>query len=45
MPWPEDVRGPLHARRGDVLADIGFTPVETAGRISAVLAAKEDPAA
>ncbi|MFF8946791.1 1-deoxy-D-xylulose-5-phosphate synthase [Streptomyces sp. NPDC014864] len=30
-----------HAKRGEVLADIGLTPVEIAGRISASLAAKE----
>ncbi|WP_055697312.1 MULTISPECIES: 1-deoxy-D-xylulose-5-phosphate synthase [Streptomyces] len=30
-----------HAKRGEVLADIGLTPVEIAGRISATLAAKE----
>ncbi len=30
-----------HAKRGEVLADIGLTPVEIAGRISAGLAAKE----
>ncbi|WP_328907043.1 1-deoxy-D-xylulose-5-phosphate synthase [Streptomyces sp. NBC_00234] len=29
-----------HAKRGEVLADIGLTPVEIAGQISAVLAAK-----
>lgn len=33
-----------HAKRGEVLADIGLTPVETAGRISACLAAKDEPA-
>ncbi|QDY79968.1 hypothetical protein [Streptomyces qinzhouensis] len=33
-----------HAERGEVLADIGPTPVETADRISAVPAAKENPA-
>ncbi|MFH8607107.1 1-deoxy-D-xylulose-5-phosphate synthase [Streptomyces sp. NPDC018029] len=31
-----------HAKRGEVLADLGLTPVEIAGRISATLAAKED---
>ncbi|MFI9588212.1 1-deoxy-D-xylulose-5-phosphate synthase [Streptomyces sp. NPDC052236] len=31
-----------HAKRGEVLADIGLTPVEIAGRISAALAAKEN---
>ncbi|MEW2420613.1 1-deoxy-D-xylulose-5-phosphate synthase [Streptomyces nigra] len=30
-----------HAKRGEVLADIGLTPVEVAGRISASLALKE----
>ncbi|MFD4948992.1 1-deoxy-D-xylulose-5-phosphate synthase [Streptomyces sp. NPDC058239] len=30
-----------HGRRAEVLADIGLTPVEVAGRISAALAAKE----
>lgn len=30
-----------HAKRGEVLADIGLTPVEVAGRISASLAVKE----
>ncbi|GAA3378432.1 1-deoxy-D-xylulose-5-phosphate synthase [Streptomyces sannanensis] len=30
-----------HAKRGEVLADIGLTPVEIAGRISAALAGKE----
>jgi 1-deoxy-D-xylulose-5-phosphate synthase len=30
-----------HAKRGEVLADIGLTPVEIAGRISAALAVKE----
>ncbi|MFE0170721.1 1-deoxy-D-xylulose-5-phosphate synthase [Streptomyces sp. NPDC059002] len=30
-----------HAKRGEVLADLGLTPVEIAGRISATLAAKE----
>ncbi|MEU1039200.1 hypothetical protein ACFYP4_11905 [Streptomyces sp. NPDC005551] len=30
-----------HARRGEVLAGIGLTPVEIAGRISAGLAAKD----
>ncbi|WKX73345.1 1-deoxy-D-xylulose-5-phosphate synthase [Streptomyces sp. XD-27] len=30
-----------HAKRGEVLADIGLTPAEIAGRISATLAAKE----
>ncbi|MGV9315899.1 1-deoxy-D-xylulose-5-phosphate synthase [Streptomyces sp. NPDC003691] len=34
-----------HAKRGEVLADIGLTPVEIAGRISAVLAVKEAEAA
>jgi len=29
-----------HAKRGEVLADIGLTPVEVAGRISASLAVK-----
>ncbi|GGV33994.1 1-deoxy-D-xylulose-5-phosphate synthase 1 [Streptomyces longisporoflavus] len=33
-----------HAKRGEVLADIGLTPVEIAGRISATLAAKEHTA-
>jgi 1-deoxy-D-xylulose-5-phosphate synthase len=32
-----------HARRGELLADIGLTPVEVAGRISASLAGKEKP--
>ncbi|MFF0448866.1 1-deoxy-D-xylulose-5-phosphate synthase [Streptomyces sp. NPDC004609] len=31
-----------HAKRGEVLADIGLTPVEIAGRISAAMAAKEN---
>ncbi|WP_216588253.1 1-deoxy-D-xylulose-5-phosphate synthase [Streptomyces brasiliscabiei] len=31
-----------HAKRGEVLADIGLTPVEIAGRISASLAARDD---
>jgi 1-deoxy-D-xylulose-5-phosphate synthase len=31
-----------HAKRGEVLADIGLTPVEIAGRISACLAAKDE---
>ncbi|WP_405997408.1 1-deoxy-D-xylulose-5-phosphate synthase [Streptomyces sp. NBC_00829] len=31
-----------HAKRGEVLADIGLTPVEIAGRISAALAGKEN---
>ncbi|MBD0747876.1 1-deoxy-D-xylulose-5-phosphate synthase [Streptomyces sp. CBMA152] len=31
-----------HAKRGEVLADIGLTPVEIAGRISAALAAKDE---
>ncbi|MFD7667507.1 1-deoxy-D-xylulose-5-phosphate synthase [Streptomyces sp. NPDC059788] len=31
-----------HAKRGEVLADIGLTPAEIAGRISASLARKED---
>ncbi|WP_306806651.1 transketolase C-terminal domain-containing protein, partial [Streptomyces sp. DH12] len=30
-----------HAKRGEVLADIGLTPVDVAGRISASLAAGE----
>ncbi|NUK44164.1 1-deoxy-D-xylulose-5-phosphate synthase [Streptomyces lunaelactis] len=30
-----------HAKRGEVLADIGLTPVEIAGRISASMAVKE----
>ncbi|MEU6477288.1 1-deoxy-D-xylulose-5-phosphate synthase [Streptomyces sp. NPDC047017] len=30
-----------HAKRGEVLADIGLTPVEVAGRIGASLAARE----
>ncbi|MGA4845395.1 1-deoxy-D-xylulose-5-phosphate synthase [Streptomyces sp. G5(2025)] len=30
-----------HAKRGEVLADLGLTPVEIAGRISATLAVKE----
>ncbi|MFC5799961.1 1-deoxy-D-xylulose-5-phosphate synthase [Streptomyces formicae] len=30
-----------HAKRGEVLADIGLTPVEIAGRISAALARRE----
>jgi 1-deoxy-D-xylulose-5-phosphate synthase len=30
-----------HAKRGEVLADIGLTPVEIAGRISAALAVKD----
>ncbi|MGI5479649.1 1-deoxy-D-xylulose-5-phosphate synthase [Streptomyces lavendofoliae] len=33
-----------HAKRGEVLADIGLTPVEIAGRISAALAGKESDA-
>ncbi|GAA2502282.1 1-deoxy-D-xylulose-5-phosphate synthase [Streptomyces gobitricini] len=31
-----------HAKRGEVLADIGLTPVEIAGRISGALARKEN---
>ena len=31
-----------HAKRGEVLADIGLTPVDVAGRISASLALGED---
>ncbi|MFC8080030.1 1-deoxy-D-xylulose-5-phosphate synthase [Streptomyces sp. NPDC057307] len=31
-----------HAKRGEVLADIGLTPVEIAGRISAALTRKEN---
>ncbi|QYX75996.1 1-deoxy-D-xylulose-5-phosphate synthase [Streptomyces akebiae] len=31
-----------HAKRGEVLADIGLTPVEIAGRISASLAARDE---
>ncbi|KOU53121.1 1-deoxy-D-xylulose-5-phosphate synthase [Streptomyces sp. WM6378] len=34
-----------HAKRGEVLADIGLTPVEVAGRIGAALAATEEAAA
>ncbi|MFD9792725.1 1-deoxy-D-xylulose-5-phosphate synthase [Streptomyces sp. NPDC059070] len=34
-----------HAKRAEVLADIGLTPVEIAGRISAALAARQDAAA
>ncbi|WP_455357256.1 1-deoxy-D-xylulose-5-phosphate synthase [Streptomyces sp. SYSU K217416] len=34
-----------HAKRGEVLADIGLTPVEIAGRISAALAQKAQQAA
>ncbi|MFF4182574.1 1-deoxy-D-xylulose-5-phosphate synthase [Streptomyces sp. NPDC001691] len=34
-----------HAKRGEVLADIGLTPVEVAGRIGAALAAMEEAAA
>ncbi|MFE9533666.1 1-deoxy-D-xylulose-5-phosphate synthase [Streptomyces sp. NPDC006691] len=33
-----------HAKRGEVLADIGLTPVEIAGRIGAALAATEEAA-
>ncbi len=33
-----------HAKRGEVLADIGLTPAEIAGRISASLARKENDA-
>ncbi|MFJ8647729.1 1-deoxy-D-xylulose-5-phosphate synthase [Streptomyces sp. NPDC093546] len=33
-----------HAKRGEVLADIGLTPVEIAGRISAALGRKENEA-
>ncbi|MFC8916463.1 1-deoxy-D-xylulose-5-phosphate synthase [Streptomyces sp. NPDC057116] len=33
-----------HAKRGEVLADIGLTPVEIAGRISQALAGKENDA-
>ncbi|MFI6349085.1 1-deoxy-D-xylulose-5-phosphate synthase [Streptomyces sp. NPDC050560] len=33
-----------HAKRGEVLADIGLTPVEIAGRIGGALAAKENDA-
>ena len=32
-----------HAKRGEVLADIGLTPVEIAGRISASLAVEDEP--
>ncbi len=32
-----------HAKRGEVLADIGLTPVEIAGRISASLAVGQEP--
>ncbi|WP_327705871.1 1-deoxy-D-xylulose-5-phosphate synthase [Streptomyces decoyicus] len=32
-----------HAKRGELLADIGLTPAEIAGRISAALARKESP--
>lgn len=31
-----------HAKRGEVLADIGLTPVEIAGQISAALARQEE---
>jgi len=31
-----------HAKRGEVLADIGLTPVEIAGRVSAALAVKDE---
>ncbi|MDR3084399.1 MAG: 1-deoxy-D-xylulose-5-phosphate synthase, partial [Streptomyces sp.] len=31
-----------HAKRGEVLADIGLTPVEVAGRISACLATRNE---
>ncbi|GAA1008032.1 1-deoxy-D-xylulose-5-phosphate synthase [Streptomyces sp. LB8] len=34
-----------HARRGEVLADVGLTPVDVAGRIGASLAAREQAAA
>ncbi|MFE3181180.1 1-deoxy-D-xylulose-5-phosphate synthase [Streptomyces violascens] len=34
-----------HAKRAEVLADIGLTPVEVAGRIGAALAATEEAAA
>ncbi|MFI1797350.1 1-deoxy-D-xylulose-5-phosphate synthase [Streptomyces sp. NPDC020379] len=34
-----------HAKRGEVLADLGLTPAEIAGRISAALARKEAAAA
>ncbi|MFH8982954.1 1-deoxy-D-xylulose-5-phosphate synthase [Streptomyces varsoviensis] len=34
-----------HAKRGEVLADIGLTPVEIAGRVSAALARTTAPAA
>ncbi|WKK24938.1 1-deoxy-D-xylulose-5-phosphate synthase [Streptomyces olivoreticuli] len=34
-----------HAKRGEVLADLGLTPAEIAGRISAALARKEATAA
>ncbi|MFD7164457.1 1-deoxy-D-xylulose-5-phosphate synthase [Streptomyces violascens] len=34
-----------HAKRAEVLADIGLTPVEVAGRIGATLAATEEAAA
>ncbi|MGW0581450.1 transketolase C-terminal domain-containing protein, partial [Streptomyces sp. NPDC002920] len=30
-----------HAKRGEVLADVGLTPVEVAGRIGASLAVKD----
>ncbi|WP_369212126.1 1-deoxy-D-xylulose-5-phosphate synthase [Streptomyces flavofungini] len=33
-----------HAKRGEVLADLGLTPVEIAGRISATLAARAETA-
>ncbi|BBC31368.1 1-deoxy-D-xylulose-5-phosphate synthase [Streptomyces graminofaciens] len=33
-----------HAKRGEVLADIGLTPVDVAGRISACLAARDERA-
>ncbi|MEU1819888.1 1-deoxy-D-xylulose-5-phosphate synthase [Streptomyces roseifaciens] len=33
-----------HAKRGEVLADLGLTPAEIAGRISAALARKEEAA-
>ncbi|MFE3601875.1 1-deoxy-D-xylulose-5-phosphate synthase [Streptomyces sp. NPDC059142] len=32
-----------HAKRGEVLADIGLTPVEIAGRITTALTGKESP--
>ncbi|MFJ9467544.1 1-deoxy-D-xylulose-5-phosphate synthase [Streptomyces caniferus] len=34
---------PAHAKRGELLADLGLTPAEIAGHLSAALARKESP--